>query len=53
MTAVQRAHARAVSANVDCRYCTFTGDVEVHNNEWDCPDCGAVNEVDPDFLDRP
>jgi len=33
--------------------CGWIGDAEVIDNEWACPGCGAVHEVDPDFLDRP
>lgn len=52
MTTRQRAHAASVTANVDCRYCKFSGDVEIHDDQFDCPGCGVINEVDPDFLDR-
>jgi predicted RNA-binding Zn-ribbon protein involved in translation (DUF1610 family) len=47
-----RAHAAAVSANVDCRYCDWTGDVEIHDDEFACPGCGVINDLDPYFLDR-
>jgi predicted RNA-binding Zn-ribbon protein involved in translation (DUF1610 family) len=47
-----RGHAVAVTASVECRYCGGHADVEIHGNEFACPHCEVINEVDPDFLDR-
>lgn len=33
--------------------CGWVGDVEIIDDQWTCGGCGAVHEVDPDFLDRP